>query len=477
MRLRLLAVVAAFVMLCLSSAGAATAAVAVGGHASPAHPSMVQAEDAQSLKGTLRGPSGDPVDGVTITATKEGATVGTATSNDKGQWEIPLPSAGEYALTLDVETLPDGIQTRDIDGQVLDDVVVGDGQHRSIIFPLIAAGAKQQAKPTAAPQATNNAAAQPDVETPGTPASDIASGTVEEGITLQRVLQLTVEGLKLGAIIAITAVGLSLVFGTTKLINFAHGEFVTIGAVVAFWVTTSPGNLPLVVGGIVAMVFVGLMSTGLDVALWRPLRRRGTGLIQMFIVTIGLSLFLRYLILVVFSGRREKYSQYALQHAMQLGPISITPRDLIVTLASFGVLILVAVLLQRTRLGKAARAVADNKDLAEASGIDVDRVIRTIWGVGGALAALGGVFYGVTQGAVYWDMGFNLLLLMFAGVIVGGLGSAYGAIVGSIIVGLVSQLSNLWFPPSLQNAWALLALILVLLVRPQGILGRAERVG
>ncbi|MDN5791344.1 MAG: branched-chain amino acid ABC transporter permease, partial [Micrococcales bacterium] len=81
------------------------------------------------------------------------------------------------------------------------------------------------------------------------------------------------------------------------------------------------------------------------------------------------------------------------------------------------------------------------------------------------------------QGAVYWDMGFNLLLLMFAGVIVGGLGSAYGAIVGSIIVGLVSQLSNLWFPPSLQNAWALLALILVLLVRPQGILGRAERVG
>lgn len=480
MRLRLMAVVAAFVMLCLTSAGAATAAIAVGGHTSPSHPSVVQADDAQSLKGTLRGPTGDPLGGVTITATKEGATVGTATGNDKGQWEIPLPAEGEYTLTLDVETLPDGVQTRDIDGQVLDDVVVGAGQHRTVIFPLIAAGAKQQPKPTAAPQATNNAPAQPDAGTsvtPGTPASDIASGTVEEGITLQRVLQLTVEGVKLGAIIAITAVGLSLVFGTTRLINFAHGEFVTVGAVVAFWVTTSPGHLPLIVGAIVAMVFVGLLSSGLDVALWRPLRRRGTGLIQMFIVTIGLSLFLRYLILVIFSGRREKYSQYALQHAMQLGPISITPRDLIVTLSSFGVLILVGVLLQRTRLGKAARAVADNKDLAEASGIDVDRVILTIWGVGGALAALGGVFYGVTQGAVYWDMGFNLLLLMFAGVIVGGLGSAYGAIVGSIIVGLVSQLSNLWFPPSLQNAWALLALIVVLLVRPQGILGRAERVG
>jgi branched-chain amino acid transport system permease protein len=133
--------------------------------------------------------------------------------------------------------------------------------------------------------------------------------------------------------------------------------------------------------------------------------------------------------------------------------------------------------LQRTRVGKAARAVSDNKDLAEASGIDVDRVILSVWVIGGALAALGGVFYGVTQGAGYWDMGFNLLLLMFAGVILGGLGSAYGAMVGSIIVGLVSQLSNLWFPPSLQNAWALLALIIVLLVRPQGILGRAERAG
>lgn len=473
MRLRLMAVLAAIAVLCLTSAGAATAAIVGAAPTSSSTPSLVMAEDAQSLKGTIRGPNGDPLPGVKITAATGGTEVGSATTNAQGQWEIPLAEPGQYTLTLDVGTLPKGVQTRDQGGQVLDGVVVSPQQHRTVIFPLISSSQAQQPKPGSAP--TANATAPPQGGQP--PTAGNASGEGGEGVSLNRVLQLIVEGLKLGAIIAITAVGLSLVFGTTKLINFAHGELVTIGAVVAFWVSTSPGSLPLVIGGVVAIIVGGLFSGALDVGLWRPMRRRGTGLIQMFIISIGLSLFLRYLILVLFSGRREKYSDYALQPAMDLGPISITPRDLIVTLASFAILVLVAVLLQRTRVGKAARAVSDNKDLAEASGIDVDRVILSVWVIGGALAALGGVFYGVTQGAVYWDMGFNLLLLMFAGVILGGLGSAYGAMVGSIIVGLVSQLSNLWFPPSLQNAWALLALIIVLLVRPQGILGRAERAG
>ncbi len=478
MRPRLLATVAAFILFCLIGAGTAGAAVAGQAPASPPHPAVLTAEGGQTLQGTLRDPDGKPVAGAVITVTqgasRGGSEVGKATTNAQGQWQVNLPSAGQYTLTLDVKTLPKGVQTRDVDGQVLEGVVVSPQQQRNVIFPLISTSEAQQPKAGAAPPASGSAPTQPAAQNPS---DQTATGTSGEGISLQDVLQLTVEGLKLGAIIAITAVGLSLIFGTTKLINFAHGEFVTIGAVVAFWVSTSPGSLPLALGGVAAIIVVGLLAGGLDVGLWRPMRQRGTGLIQMFIISIGLSLLLRYLILVLFSGRREKYAQYALQPAMQLGPISITPRDLIVTLASFGILALVAVLLQRTRIGKAARAVADNKDLAEASGIDVDRVILSIWIIGGGLAGLGGVFYGVTQGAVYWDMGFNLLLLMFAGVILGGLGSAYGAMVGSIIIGLVSQLSNLWFPPSLQNAWALLVLIVVLLVRPQGILGRAERAG
>ncbi|MDN5795673.1 MAG: branched-chain amino acid ABC transporter permease [Intrasporangium sp.] len=470
MRPRLMAIVAAFFLLCLTGVGAASAAL-VGTPTTANRPAVLTAEGDQSLKGTLRGPDGKPLSGVTVTAEQNGTSVGSATSNAEGQWEVPLPSPGEYTLKLDLSTLPDGVQPRDKGGEVLEAVVVRPQQQRTVIFPLVSTSQQQQEKAGSVPQSTSGPTQAGDQNEPG------ATGESGEGTTPNRVLQLVVEGIKLGAIIAITAVGLSLIFGTTRLINFAHGEIVTIGAVVAFWVSTSPGSLPLVIGGLAAVVAGGLLGGGLEGGLWRPMRRRSTGLIQMFIISIGLSLFLRYLILVLFSGRREKYSQYALQPAMHLGPISITPRDLIVTLASFAILILVAVLLQRTRMGKAARAVADNKDLAEASGIDVDRVILSIWVIGGALAALGGVFYGLTQGAVYWDMGFNLLLLMFAGVILGGLGSAYGAMIGSIIVGLVSQLSNLWFPPSLQNAWALLVLIIVLLVRPQGILGRAERAG
>ncbi|HLR94069.1 MAG TPA: branched-chain amino acid ABC transporter permease, partial [Jiangellaceae bacterium] len=153
-----------------------------------------------------------------------------------------------------------------------------------------------------------------------------------------------------------------------------------------------------------------------------------------------------------------------------------TPRDLSILSLSIIVLFGVALMLQRTRIGTAIRAVSDNRDLAESSGINVNRVVLVVWMLGGALAAFGGVMFGLTE-VVSWDMGFRLLLLMFAGIILGGLGSAYGAMVGSFLVGIVAHLSTLWFPAELQNFWALLVLIVVLIVRPQGILGRKERIG
>ena len=122
------------------------------------------------------------------------------------------------------------------------------------------------------------------------------------------------------------------------------------------------------------------------------------------------------------------------------------------------------------------RAVADNRDLAASSGIDVDRVILFVWALGGGLAALGGVLFGLQQ-QVQFEMGFKLLLLMFAGITLGGLGTAYGALVGSFVVGMFIELSTLVVPTELKNVGALLVLIVVLLVRPQGILGRAERIG
>lgn len=421
---------------------AAAPAGAVPVHVAPTALVGAAEEAAEMVQGTLRDPDREPLEGVTITVSQDGSEVGTATTDAEGKWAVPLPGPGSYTVTLDVSGLPEGVAPRAEGGEVLDGVAVRPGASQGVIFQL------------------------------GTGEVGEAAG----GIPVGRVLQLVVDGVKFGAIIAITAVGLSLVFGTTKLINFAHGEFVTIGAVAAYFLSTAPGNLPIVLAAVLAMAVGGAVAGGFEVGLWRPLRRRGAGLIQMFIVAIGLSLLLRHLVLIVFGSRRQQYDEYSLQTAWTLGPVRITPRDLIITVLAFAIMIAVAVMLQRTRIGTAMRAVNDNKDLAEASGIDVQRVILVVWVLGGALAAIGGVFFGLTQ-AIYSEMGFELLLLMFAGVILGGLGSAYGAMLGSLIIGLVSQLSTLWFPASLSYMWALLVMIIVLLVRPQGILGRRERVG
>lgn len=425
----------------------------------------VLAQSGEAIKGVLRNPEGKPVKGVTIVVSQQGKRIGTAKTTAAGAWRVAVPQAGTYQVLLRASTLPKNLQPRTEGGERLPRVDVRPGETRTVIFPLIPTSQEQeqQSEQTAGPSPSATRSPQP-----GQSGSN----------TLSRFLQLLLEGLKYGGIIAITAVGLSLVFGTTRLINFAHGELVTIGAMVAFLLSTSTLGpaMPLVGAALVAVVVGALIGGGLELALWRPLRRRNAGLIQMFIISIGLALLLRHAILVVFGSRRQQYAQYTLQQDLNLGPIHIAPRDLIVLLLSLVILLGVALALQRTRIGKATRAVADNKDLAEASGIDVNRVILIVWVTGGGLAAIGGVFYGLTQ-AVFWDMGFNLLLLMFAAVILGGLGSAYGAVVGSFAIGLVAQLSTLWFPVELQNMWALLALIVVLLVRPQGILGRPQRAG
>jgi branched-chain amino acid transport system permease protein len=233
------------------------------------------------------------------------------------------------------------------------------------------------------------------------------------------------------------------------------------------------GLVPAAVLGVIAGAAAGAL---LDRGLWRPLRKRGTGLIAMMVVSIGLSLLLRYVFLYQFGGRSRPFADYTVQRAVDFGPVSITPKDLVAIGIAVAVLLLVAAFLQRTRMGKAMRAVADNPDLAASSGIDVQRVILVVWAFGGALAALGGILIGLGE-QVNWQMGFTYLLLMFAGITLGGLGTAYGALVGGFIVGLFVQVSTFWISPELKNVGALAVLVVVLLVRPQGILGTRERIG
>lgn len=422
------------------------------------------------VRGTILDPGGAPVPGAVITVSRSDAEIGTATTDADGSWQVVVNEPGQYDVELDLDTLPAGLEPRTGGGERLTAVTVRPGAPRTVLFPLAAAGSDNVEPPPVETSGPATSSPEPPSDSGQTPSGDGLNDTLGD------VAQLTVVGVKFGAIIAMTAVGLSLIFGTTGLINFAHGELVTLGAVVAWYLNVGGPTLPLVIAALLAIAVGALAGAGHELLLWRPLRRRGIGLIQLFIVSIGLSLLLRHLILWVFGSRPQPYGDYALQQVMTFGPVRITPRDLVVVILSLLVLVAVGLMLQRTRIGKAMRAVSDNRDLARSCGIDVDRVILIVWMLGGGLATIGGVFLGVTEN-ISWDMGFNLLLLMFAGVILGGLGTAYGAVVGSFVVGLVAQLSTLWFPSELQNAWALGALIIVLIVRPQGILGQRERIG
>lgn len=378
------------------------------------------------------------VEGAAITVTTpEGEEIGTAETAEDGTWDVDLPGPGEYLVSIDPDSLPDGVELRDEDRAELS-VTVRPGQTRPVIFAL-------------------------------------GDDPREVGTRFDQFLQLCVEGIKFGLIIAMAAIGLSLIFGTTGLVNFAHGELVTFGALAAYFFNRTIG-MHLIWATLLAMCVAGVVGGLVDTGIWRPLRRRKTGLIAMMVVSIGLSIGIRYIYLYQFGGRTRPYSGYNLQRAIDIGPISIAPKDLWVIAISILVLLAVGLALQFTRIGKAMRAVADNPDLAESSGIDVDRVILVVWVSGSALACLGGVFFGLGE-QVSWQFGFQLLLLMFAGVTLGGLGTAYGALLGSFVIGLFVQVSTLWVSTELKNVGAFAILIVILLVRPQGILGRAERVG
>lgn len=394
-----------------------------------------------SFRGELVDADDNPVVGAVITVTAaDGSEVETIETGEDGTWEVPVPAAGEYNVELDESSLPEGVELRNPDVNPFT-ITLRDGQTRTIIF---------------------------------------ATG---EGVAkvsfLSRFIQQTFNGLRFGLVIAITAIGLSLIFGTTGLVNFAHGELVTVGAAVA-WFFNSPGHLGgkvwLPIAAVLAIVFTGGVGAALEGGLWRPLRRRRTGLIQMLVISIGLSLLLRNLIQLVFGGRRLPYFDYTIGRSVSWGPLSFTPRDVVLMILATLTLIAVATMLQRTRIGKALRAVSDNKDLAESSGINVESVIMFVWILGAALAAFGGVLAGLDE-SVEFLLGFRLLLLMFAGVILGGLGTAYGAMLGSLVVGLVVEWSTLFFSAQIKIVWALVVLIAILLFRPQGLLGLKERIG
>ena len=381
-----------------------------------------------------------PVAGVKVSvANLAGMAIGEGVTDSSGSATISVPAKDNYVVTLDVASLPSGVT-----------LVEGTKTVVNIVKDAFTTNQKR--------------------------VTFFAGSSGESGASLfDRIAQRLVDGVRLGLIIAICSVGLSLIFGTTGLTNFAHGEMVTFGGLIAFWFNVLLG-IPLLIAAPVVIALGGVLGLAMNGFIFAKLRKRGIGLISQLVVSVGLSIMLRNMFLYQFGGRTRPLDDFSLQVAKSFGPVSITMRDLSTAIISLIVLVSVAVYLQKSRTGKAIRAVSDNPSLASSTGIDTQKIIRVVWFAGGALAAMGGVFRGLDE-QVGFEMGAGLIFLMFAGITLGGLGSAYGALVGGFLVGLLVELASLVVPAELKNAPALLILIIVLVVRPQGILGRKQRVG
>lgn len=422
--------------------------LALGLLAQPAGAQDDDDEAAQSVRGRLleRSTEGnEPVEGAELRVVDEaGEEVATGETDDTGNFEIPLDEPGQYRVELDLESLPDGVTLTDESTPVEDDtayldVRIAPNQNRVIIFRL-------------------------------------GEGTSGGDTIGRKIAQRSVDGLQFGLLIAMGAIGLSLIYGTTGVVNFAHGELVTWGGLVAFWANAYLfGGLHILPATVVAVMIGGLLGYLTDRGVFRPLRGKGTSLVAQLVITIGLSFLLRNFFQYIF-GELPRPLSYGRASNVSFWIISINPLGITIIVVSTVVLAAVGIALQTTRLGKAMRAVADNRDLAESSGIDVQRVISLVWFFGGGLAALGGTLVALDERAKF-DIGFRLLLLIFAGVTLGGLGTAFGALVGSVIIGIFINVSTVFIPTNLKNVGAMVILILILMVRPQGIFGRAERVG
>lgn len=303
-------------------------------------------------------------------------------------------------------------------------------------------------------------------------------------------LQTLADGLVIGSVVALGAIGLSLVFSIVRFANFGHGDLLAWGSYFAFSALALLGaagvagdplgpfsfGWPLVAALALAMAATALLALALDTALFRRLRAQGA--ITLVLASFGAALALRNTLLFAYGGVPRYYSD-ALQIAIPLVPravaggLRVTPDQLLVLGLTAVAVVGLHLFLARSTLGRAMRATAMNPALARVAGIDPERILRATWLIGGALAALAGVFAGLTV-QLRPTLGLDLLLPLFAAVILGGIGSLAGAVVGGLVVGVAESVAVAWIGAEWRAAAAFAVLVAILLVRPNGLFGQAS---
>jgi branched-subunit amino acid ABC-type transport system permease component len=279
-------------------------------------------------------------------------------------------------------------------------------------------------------------------------------------------------GLITASVLALAAVGLSLQFGVTNYINFAYGEFLTLGAYLAWTLNHAGLNIYLAV--VVATLLMGVFAVLLNQFLLKPFTKKGVPLLFLLVVTFGLSLFLSNLILALW-GPNFKSLDVARETPHAYGPLLFTTSQLTIIAIALLVMGGVHLLLTRTEIGKAMRAMSDSVDLAQVSGIDTDRITAFTWLLSGCLAGLAGIVLVINITSFLPSVGGEFLFVIFAAVILGGVGSPYGAMLGALVIGLATEMSAVLINSAYKNDVAFALLILTLLLRPQGIIRMAGK--
>ena len=298
------------------------------------------------------------------------------------------------------------------------------------------------------------------------------------------------NGLLLGIIISVASVALSLLYGVTRIVNFAHGEIIALGAIMTLFFSNpidsrvlfldrySPLGMNFTFSIIISIIICGIFGGLLEIFLFKPLRKSEVGNIAVLVVTIGLSIFFRHIYLLFATGQVQNFP-LDLERRQTYLFFDMTPRNFQVLIAGLAVMIFIGLFLSYTKIGKAMRAVRDSNELANISGINSDNIILFTWVSSSMLAGLAGIFQAIINDVRY-NMGFLILLLIFAGTVLGGIGTSFGAMVGGLLIGIFVQVSvALPFMEGhteAKNAVALAIMILILLFRPQGIFGQKERI-
>jgi branched-chain amino acid transport system permease protein len=302
-------------------------------------------------------------------------------------------------------------------------------------------------------------------------------------------LQQLINGLTLGTVYAMVALGYTMVYGIIQLINFAHGEVVMIGALVAFSVISAlagdNGMLPpvmiVVLSGCVAVPICIAVAYTMERVAYRPLRAAPR--LAPLITAIGMSIILQHVAMMIWSRNPLAYPQILDNRIFVIGGATLTSVQIAIWLTATCMMGALTFLVYRTRLGIAMRATSQNPQIAGLMGIDIDRVIAATFAIGAMLAAVAGIMVGTYYGIAHYTMGSLLGLKAFCAAVLGGIGNIPGAMLGGILLGMVEALgagyigdfTNNWFGSNYQDVFAFIVLILVLVLRPSGLLG--ERVG